>query len=372
MKKFLILFIITLVQHYAFAQLKVQNDGKVHLACTNPVNMSAVSVAAGNDYSFTSDYSYGLFSNNNSGNYTIGIRGSAWSYSGRSIGVQGLAGNTNLNIGVIGGLTSNDNGAGVFGTLTNHIGYEFTGRYAGYFDGPVHFTSTATIPQVITPSDIRLHENIVSLSESKGSALANVLDMNVIKYNFNDLLRKKAINDSTNTIDLEEKANRSIETHYGLSAQELRNIYPELVKEGQDGYLGVNYLELIPILIRSIQELKQELDEIKGEGKASKTRSESRYEHEIAIASTSSNILYQNSPNPFKEQTSIRFKLANDVQDASICFFDMNGRLLKKMPVSSGMDSVSIGGYELGEGMFLYSLIINGQDIDTKKMMITK
>ena len=372
MKKFLIIFIITLVQYHAFAQLKVQNDGNIHLACTNPVSVSAVSVAAGSDYSFPSDYSYGLFSNNNIGNYTIGIRGSAWSTYGRSIGVQGLAGNTNLNIGVIGGLTSNDDGAGIFGTLTSHIGCDITGRYAGYFDGPVHFTSTATIPQVITPSDMRLHENIVSLSESKGSVLANVLDMNVIKYNYNDLLKKKEINDSTNTIDLEEKANRPIETHYGLSAQELRNIYPDLVKEGQDGYLGVNYLELIPILIRSIQELKQELDKVKGQDNARITRSESDNENIISLASSSDNILYQNSPNPFKEQTVIRFKLANNVQDASICFFDMNGRLLKKLPISSGMESASIGGYELGEGMFLYSLIVNGQEIDTKKMIVTK
>ena len=58
------------------------------------------------------------------------------------------------------------------------------------------------------------------------------------------------------------------------------------------------------------------------------------------------------------------------MQDASICVFDMNGRMLKKSPISSGMDSVSISGNELGEGMFLYSLIVNGQEIDTKKMVI--
>ena len=373
MKKFLSCLLILTASTTAFAQLKVESDGKINLACSNPVNRSAVSVAAGNDYTFPSNYSYGLFSNNKSGYYTIGVRGSAWSLSGRSIGVQGLSGNsTSANFGVIGGLTSSHDGAGIFGTLANHVGYDFTGRYAGYFDGPLYCTATATIPQVITPSDMRLHENIVSLSESKESVLTNVLDMNVIKYNYIDQYKKSIISDTTKIADTEEKSHMQIEKHYGLSAQELQKIYPDLVIEGQDGYLGVNYLELVPILIRSIQELKQELDEIKGEGKASKTRSESRYEHEIAIASTSSNILYQNSPNPFKEQTTIRFKLANDVQDASICFFDMNGRLLKKMPVSSGMESISIGGYELGEGMFLYSLIVNGQEIDTKKMVITK
>jgi len=36
------------------------------------------------------------------------------------------------------------------------------------------------------------------------------------------------------------------------------------------------------------------------------------------------------------------------------------------------MNNVSIGDYELGEGMFLYSLIVNGQKAYTKKMIISK
>ena len=35
-----------------------------------------------------------------------------------------------------------------------------------------------------------------------------------------------------------------------------------LVLEGEDGSLSVNYLEMIPLVIRSIQELKQEIDEL--------------------------------------------------------------------------------------------------------------
>ena len=67
-----------------------------------------------------------------------------------------------------------------------------------------------------------------------------------------------------------------------------------------------------------------------------------------------------------------RFKLADEAKDAAICIFDLTGKTIKKLPVSLGMESVSIGGYELGEGMFLYSLIVNGQEIDTKKMIISK
>ena len=50
----------------------------------------------------------------------------------------------------------------------------------------------------------------------------------------------------------------------------------------------------------------------------------------------------------------------------------MQGKLLKKYPVSSDSDSLTINGYELGEGMFLYTLMVNGQEIDTKRMILTK
>lgn len=65
-----------------------------------------------------------------------------------------------------------------------------------------------------------------------------------------------------------------------MSAQELQKLYPDLVMEGEDGYLSVNYPGLVPLLLRSIQELKAELDEVKGNGKApyvNASGSESKY-----------------------------------------------------------------------------------------------
>ena len=126
----------------------------------------------------------------------------------------------------------------------------------------------------------------------------------------------------------------------------------------------------MPVLIRSIQELKQELDEVRSGNDALKMSRGAA----TAVASdyATGNILYQNTPNPFKEQTVIRFSLAENATNAAICIFDMAGKMLKKMPVSSGDTSVSINGWELGEGMFLYTLIVNGREIDTKRMIIAK
>jgi len=42
----------------------------------------------------------------------------------------------------------------------------------------------------------------------------------------------------------------------GVIAQEIQAVYPELVKEGGNGYLSVDYPKLTAVLIQSIKELK--------------------------------------------------------------------------------------------------------------------
>jgi hypothetical protein len=47
--------------------------------------------------------------------------------------------------------------------------------------------------------------------------------------------------------------------HIGFKAQDIKNIYPELVSEDENGYLNVNYVEFVPLLIKSIQELQERI-----------------------------------------------------------------------------------------------------------------
>ena len=193
------------------------------------------------------------------------------------------------------------------------------------------------------------------------------MSVNVIKYNYID----QPIEESDTLQVINQRNTQEKQMHYGLSAQELRELYPELVCEGQDGYLGVNYIELVPVLIRSIQELKQELDIVKGcDDNAPMSRSATATA--VSEAKAVGNILYQNTPNPFKEQTTIQFQLADNARNAAICIFDITGKMLKKLPISSGDTSVSINSWELGEGLFLYTLMVNGREIDTKRMLIKK
>ncbi len=42
---------------------------------------------------------------------------------------------------------------------------------------------------------------------------------------------------------------------YGLVAQDVARVVPNIVEEGEDGYYNISYLELIPFLIEAIKEL---------------------------------------------------------------------------------------------------------------------
>ena len=49
----------------------------------------------------------------------------------------------------------------------------------------------------------------------------------------------------------------------GVIAQEVQKVVPEIVVERKNGYLGVDYKRLVPLLIESVKELKEEVEELK-------------------------------------------------------------------------------------------------------------
>jgi hypothetical protein len=50
----------------------------------------------------------------------------------------------------------------------------------------------------------------------------------------------------------------------------------------------------------------------------------------------------------------------------------MQGKLLQKITAATGPNSVTIQGSTLTAGMYLYSLVADGQEVDTKRMILTE
>ena len=55
----------------------------------------------------------------------------------------------------------------------------------------------------------------------------------------------------------------SKEKSFGLSAQEVEKVIPEIVRNRPDGTKGINYMNLTAFLVEAVKELKQEIQELK-------------------------------------------------------------------------------------------------------------
>jgi len=158
--------------------------------------------------------------------------------------------------------------------------------------------------------------------------------------------------------------------HYGLLAQEVKELYPELVYEDAAGVMSINYTELIPLLIKAVQDLSEQVSTLSDLSSASPKQAPKQQE---GNTETIAAILYQNTPNPFTEETVISYIVPTEAQQASIYVYNMLGEQLSKYDISAfGMGNVTISANELYAGTFLYSLVVDGKLIDTKQMIITQ
>ena len=82
--------------------------------------------------------------------------------------------------------------------------------------------------------------------------------------------------------------------------------------------------------------------------------------------------LYQNTPNPFTNQTEIRYYLPENAENAVLYVFSLNGNMLLSKPLTqTGNGSIVISNSELSAGMYVYTLAIDGVEVDSKRMILT-
>lgn len=130
----------------------------------------------------------------------------------------------------------------------------------------VHYNTLTAI------SDKRIKENV----EDVGYGLKDVLKLKPILYN----LIEKEIDENAEKYekfrernperfaDKIAKARENIATkaktrHTGFIAQDVDKVIPEIVQMREDGLYTLRYIELVPVLVKAIQELSEELEKLK-------------------------------------------------------------------------------------------------------------
>lgn len=156
----------------------------------------------------------------------------------------------------------------------------------------------------------------------------------------------------------------------GLSSDDLEEVLPEAVRHDPDGRVYINYSAIVPVLVEAFKEQQQAIEALQNEIAELKNGEKGLYG--IDTHENSKNALFQNVPNPTNSSATIDCYLDSNVSKAVIAVYDLNGLQLKEYPIyNQGKNTIKIEANEFKPGMYMYSLLVDGKLIDTKRMVIT-
>lgn len=135
-------------------------------------------------------------------------------------------------------------------TNTHIVGNNITATYSNMFYmgcnldvlGDVYCDDLFADGDVVSSysSDERLKNNIIPLE----NCLERVLKLDPVEFDWNE----------------NQKAHKGHDI--GLIAQDVKKVIPEIVAEKKNGYLGIKYEKLIPVLIGATQEQDAQIQEL--------------------------------------------------------------------------------------------------------------
>jgi hypothetical protein len=111
-----------------------------------------------------------------------------------------------------------------------------------------NITTTANVT-AYNGSDKRLKHNIIKIT----NPIDKLAKINGYTFTWNN--------------DYYDKQNKDLfkKDDIGVIAQEIREVIPEAVHEKENGYLGVDYQKIIPLLIEAIKEQQVQIEELRND-----------------------------------------------------------------------------------------------------------
>jgi len=177
--------------------------------------------------------------------------------------------------------------------------------------------------------------------------------------------------------DKNEKArkNKEAQVQTGFIAQDVEKTAKSIgynfsgVNADEKGVYSLSYAEFVVPLVKAVQELsaqnellQQQINELKGNSSALRSSSNETGTTGMVNPAFAQCKLYQNAPNPFNQSTQIKYYLPQDVKTAYLYIYNLQGAQIKQFRITQRGEGVQlISGSELVAGMYLFTLIADGQ-----------
>jgi hypothetical protein len=243
--------------------------------------------------------------------------------------------------------------------------------YAGVFGGAVNINGSLIVNGITIASDKRLKKDI----KEEDNAIAKIMQLKPVSYLYDKSVSKH--------LNLEYE-----KTSHGFLADDILNVFPEMIKEFEEPIVGkakemgtarvfksVNYIQLISVLTKGIQEQQEQIEKLETQLKSVTSNNTFVLNDKTNLPTEIENkafTLSQNTPNPFSERTTISYTIPSNVKKATLTVFDLTGKMLLQYNLLQGKNTVQIDGNTLAAGMYLYSLLADGQEVLSKRMVLTK
>lgn len=291
--------------------------------------------------------------NNTAPSYRLDLNGSARFITGTTYGSVGILFEAYYSQGILDPLTD---GGGMLG---------YNNKWSQAF-----INSIWTAGQ-ITYSDRKFKENIKQIPD----ALQTITKLNGVKYDLKP--------DYFGGTEAESKQhggiNLPLKNRMGFIAQEMAAVLPDLViYDSVKQVHGIIYENLIPVLVEAIKEQQGLIVELKDKIESIETNCCNNDLKSASIIPSDSNAeniarLDQNIPNPFSSETRIDCFIPEGSVASVLYIYNMNGTQLQQYSIiGKGEQSITISGNSLEPGMYLYALVVDGREVDTKRMILTK
>lgn len=157
------------------------------------------------------------------------------------------------------------------------------------------------------------------------------------------------------------------------AVQELSKITDSLtiIKTQQDSIIDTQNSKIVDIQNQLIQ-LTRTINTCCAvpDTKGLKNLTEGNSQTNVDLNNLQTIVLAQNVPNPFAEQTTINYFLPDNTGKAQMLFYDASGMLIKSVDlIQKGKGALNVFANDLTNGIYTYTLVMDGQIIESKKMV---